>query len=95
MKSKFTDLEITGRIKPTPLVSIHYDNQTAIVITKNKTHNGKNKHIQLRHNGIKQLLKDGTISINYLNSKGNLLKKKLLLNTVQLKNKLQIFLQNH
>jgi len=33
-----------------------------IVIAKIKTYNGKNKHIQLRHNLAKQLLKSGTIS---------------------------------
>jgi len=41
-------------------------------VAKNKTFNGKNKHIQLRHNMVKQLLKDGTISIDYVKSKGNL-----------------------
>ena len=32
----------------------------------------KNKHIQLRHNVVKQLLKDGTISIDYVKSEVDL-----------------------
>ncbi|WVZ22914.1 hypothetical protein V8G54_001458 [Vigna mungo] len=42
--------------KPTPSVSIHCDYQSTIAIAKNKNYNGKNKHIQLRHNLVKQLL---------------------------------------
>ena len=41
-------------------------------MTKNKTFNGKNRHIQLRHNMVKQMLRDGTIFINYVKSEGNL-----------------------
>jgi len=39
-----------------------------IVVAKNKTYNGKNKYIQLRHNLIKQLLKSNN-SIEYVNLK--------------------------
>ena len=41
-------------MKPTPSVSIHCDSQSAIVVTKNKTYNGKNRHIQLKHNVVMQ-----------------------------------------
>ena len=44
------------------------DCQSVIAITKNKTCNGKNRLIQLRHNLVKQLLKRGTISIDYVKS---------------------------
>jgi len=54
-------------MKPTPSVLIHCDCQLAITIAKNKTYNEKNRHIQLRHNLVKQLLKRGTISIDYVN----------------------------
>jgi len=40
-------------MKPTPYVSIHYDCQSIIAIAKNKNYNGKNRHIQLRHNLVK------------------------------------------
>ena len=59
-------------MKPTPFVSIHCDCESAITIAKNKNYNGKNRHIQLRHNLVKQLLKSGTISIDYVKSEQNL-----------------------
>ena len=51
---------------------MHCDFQSAIAVAKNKTFNGKNRHIQLRHNVVKQLLKDGKIFIDYMKSEGNL-----------------------
>ena len=59
-------------MKLTPSISMYYDSQSVIVVAKNKTFNGKNKYIQLRHNVVKQLLKDGTIFIDYVKSEGNL-----------------------
>ena len=55
-------------MKPTPFVSMHCDCQSAIAIAKNKSYVGKNRHIQLKHNLVKQLLKSGTISIDYVKS---------------------------
>jgi len=84
MESEFVALEMAGSeaewmknflanillgMKPTLSVSIHCDCQSAIATAKSKTYNGKNKHIQLRHNLVKQLLKRGTISIYYVKSK--------------------------
>jgi len=59
-------------MKPTPSVSIHCNCQSAIAIAKNKTYNGKNRHIKLRHNLVKQLLKRETISIDYVKPDQNL-----------------------
>ena len=53
-------------------MSMHYDDQSTIVIAKNKTFNGKNRYVQLRHNVVNQLLKDEIISIGYVKSVGNL-----------------------
>ena len=53
-------------------MSIHCDCQAAISIIKNKTFNGKDKHIRLRHEVVKQLLKDGIISMDYVKSEVNL-----------------------
>ena len=87
MESEFVALEMAGSevewlknflsniplgMKPTPSVSMHCDCQLAIAIPKNKNYNGKNRHIQLRHNLVKQLLKSGTISIDYVKSERNL-----------------------
>jgi len=51
---------------------MHYVCQLTIAITKNKTYNRKNKHIQLRHNLIKQLLQRGKFSIDYVKSEPSL-----------------------
>jgi len=59
-------------MKPTSSISMHCDSESMIVVAKNKTFNGKNRHIQLRHNVVKQLLKDGTIFIDYVKLEGNL-----------------------
>ena len=87
MESEFIALELAGSeaewlrnflaniplgIKPTPSVSMHCDCQAAIAIAKNRAYNGKNRHIRLRHNVIKQLQKDGIISIDYVKSEVNL-----------------------
>ena len=76
------------RMQPTPSVSMHCDCQAAISIAKNKAFNGKNRHIRLRHEVVKQLLKDGIISIDYVKSEVNLaypltkpLGRKLILET--------------
>ena len=59
-------------MQPTPSVSMHCDCQAVISIAKNKAFNGKNRHIRLRHEVVKQLLKDGIISIDYVKSEVNL-----------------------
>jgi len=69
---KFFLAKIPLGMKPTTSVSIHCDCQSTIAITKNKNYNGKNRHIQLRHNLVKQLLKSGTISIDYVKLEWNL-----------------------
>ena len=75
-------------MQPTPLVSMHCDCQAAISIAKNKAFNRKNRRIRLRHEVVKQMLKDGIISIYYVKSEVNLayhltkpLRRKLILET--------------
>ena len=72
----------------TPSMFMHCDYQAAISITNNKAFNGKNRHIRLRHEVVKQLLEDGIISIDYVKSEANLvdpltkpLGRKLILET--------------
>ena len=87
MESEFVALEMAGSeaewirnflsdiplgTRPRPSVSMHCDCQSAIAIAKNKAFNGKSRHIRLRHNIVKQLLKDGIISIDYVKSERNL-----------------------
>ncbi|XP_071900903.1 uncharacterized protein [Coffea arabica] len=87
MESEFVALELTGteaewlrnflaNIPSTkdllPPVSIHCDCQAAIAIAKNKSYNCKSRHMRLRHDVVKQLLRDGIISIDYVKSELNL-----------------------
>ena len=86
MESEFIALESAGKetkwlknflsgiplgMQPTPLVLMHCDCQAATSIAKNKAFNGKNRHIRLRHEIVKQLSKDGIISIYYVKSEVN------------------------
>jgi len=59
-------------IKPTTSISMHCDCQATIAIAKNKSFNGKNWHIRLRYDVVKQLLKNKIISIDYVKSEINL-----------------------
>jgi hypothetical protein len=58
--------------KPITAVCIHCDNMAAIARAKNKIYNGTSRHIRRRHSTIKQLLKDGIISLDYVKSKENI-----------------------
>ncbi|XP_075108911.1 uncharacterized protein LOC142180744 [Nicotiana tabacum] len=55
-----------------PHVSMQSDCQAAIAIAKNKSYNCKSRHMKLRYDVIKQLLRDGIISIDYVKSEINL-----------------------
>ncbi|KAL0462711.1 UNVERIFIED_CONTAM: hypothetical protein Slati_0158700 [Sesamum latifolium] len=49
-------------------VSLHCDSQAAIGIAKNYAYNGKRRHIRIRHSAVKELLKNGIISLEYVRS---------------------------
>ena len=54
-------LDIPLWMIPTSLVSMCCDSQDAIAQVKSKMFNGKNMHIRLRHNIVRQLLETGVI----------------------------------
>ncbi|RVW75240.1 putative disease resistance RPP13-like protein 3 [Vitis vinifera] len=58
--------------RPASFVSMRCDSQAAIAKAKSKIFNGKNKHIRLRHNIMRQLLKIGVISLEFVRSELNL-----------------------
>ncbi|KAA0056672.1 ty1-copia retrotransposon protein [Cucumis melo var. makuwa] len=86
MESEFIVLELAGQeaewiknlLGDVPLwgtsvpVSIQCDSQAAICTAKNSVYNGKNRHIRLRHAVVKQLLKEGTIFLEFVRSEKNL-----------------------
>ncbi|KAK4409327.1 hypothetical protein Sango_0005700 [Sesamum angolense] len=53
-------------------VSIHCDSQAAIGIGKNYAYNGKRRYIRIRYDAVKELLKNGIISLKYVRSERNL-----------------------
>ncbi|GJX21492.1 retrovirus-related pol polyprotein from transposon TNT 1-94 [Tanacetum coccineum] len=53
-------------------VCIHCDSMVALCRAKNHIYNGKSRHIRRRHNTIKNLLRNGIISIDYIKSKENI-----------------------
>ncbi|GJT76306.1 ATP phosphoribosyltransferase 1, chloroplastic [Tanacetum coccineum] len=58
--------------KPVTAVCIHCDSMAALTRAKNHIYNGKSRHIRRRHNTIKDLLRNGIISIDYVKSKENI-----------------------
>ena len=58
--------------KPVPAICIHCDNQAALSRAHNFVYNGKSRHIRRRHNTVRQLLSNGTISIDYVRTNDNL-----------------------
>ena len=53
-------------------VSLHCDSQAAIGLAMNNVYNGKRRHICIRHSSIKELLKNGVISLEFVRSERNL-----------------------
>ncbi|KAL2230421.1 UNVERIFIED_CONTAM: hypothetical protein Sindi_1636500 [Sesamum indicum] len=86
MESEFIALELAGQeaewlknlLGVVPLwgstmpVSLHCDSRAAIRIIKNHVYNGKRRHIRIRHGAVKELLKNGIISLDYVRSERNL-----------------------
>ncbi|KAL0306952.1 UNVERIFIED_CONTAM: hypothetical protein Sradi_6112500 [Sesamum radiatum] len=86
MKSEFIALELAGQetewlrtlVGDMPMwgssvpVSQHFDSQATIEIGKNYAYNDKRRHIRIRHGFIKELLKNGMISLEYVRSERNL-----------------------
>lgn len=63
---------IPMRNKLVPATSLHNDSKSAIDKVYNKTYNNKFRHIRLRHNLLKRLLKQEVIAIDFMRSKNNL-----------------------
>ncbi|KAA0048146.1 Retrovirus-related Pol polyprotein from transposon TNT 1-94 [Cucumis melo var. makuwa] len=69
IKSLLRDLPLWGAFVPR---SIHYDSQAAVGIAKNSVYNGKRRHKCLRYEVVKQLLNEGTTSLEFVQSEKNL-----------------------
>lgn len=58
--------------RPIPSIPKYCDSVATLSKVNNVVYNGKSRHIGLRHNYVRQLIDDGTISIVYVKSCGNL-----------------------
>ena len=65
-------LDIKIYPKPMPPVSLHCDSQATLSRAYSNTYNGKSRHISLRHEYVRQLIKDGIITIMYVKTSKNL-----------------------
>ncbi|KAL0380945.1 UNVERIFIED_CONTAM: Retrovirus-related Pol polyprotein from transposon RE2 [Sesamum angustifolium] len=86
MKSEFIALELAdpeaewlkNLLRDVPLwgstiqVYLHCDSQAAIGIAMNYAYNGKMRHIRVKYGVVKELLRNGIISLNYVRSERNL-----------------------
>nr|GEZ51610.1 ATP phosphoribosyltransferase 1, chloroplastic [Tanacetum cinerariifolium] len=54
------------------VVCIHCESMAALTRAKNHIYNDKSRHIRRRHNTIKDMLRNGIISIDYVKSKENI-----------------------
>lgn len=58
--------------KPVSAICVYCDNMAAITRAKNQIYNGKSRHIRRRPKSIRDLLKNGVISIDYIKSNENI-----------------------
>ena len=69
LKNPLTDFPLWN--KPVPAISLHSDSRSVIDKISNKTYNGKSRHIRMRHNLLRQLLKR-VIAIDFVGLIDNL-----------------------
>jgi len=70
LKGLLTDIPL-WRKQSTP-ISLHCDSQAAIGVAHHSVSNGKKRHIRIRHGVVKQLLKYGVVSLEYVRYEKNL-----------------------
>ncbi|KAK9046340.1 hypothetical protein V6N11_052232 [Hibiscus sabdariffa] len=70
LKNLLAEIPLWGR--PTPPVSLLCDSQAAISIAKNQAYNGKKRHIRIRHESVRHLIRNGVLSLEYVRSERNL-----------------------
>ena len=65
-------IEIPLASKNVSKVSIHCDSQATLARAYSEVYNGKSRHISLRHEYVRKLIKDGIISLTFVRSSYNL-----------------------
>ena len=49
-------------------LTIYHDNTSAINISKNPVQHSRTKHIEIRHHFIRELVKDGTLTLKFIHT---------------------------
>ena len=65
-------LEISLTSKSVSSILIHYDSQATLAQAYNDIYKWKSRHISLRHDYVRKLIKDGIISLTFVKSSENL-----------------------
>ena len=65
-------LEISISTDEVSTISIHCDSQDTLARAYNDIYNGKSRHISLRHEYVRQLIRGGIISISCIKTSENL-----------------------
>ena len=65
-------LEISLISKSVSSILIHCDSQATLARAYSDIYNGKSRHISLRHDYVRKLIKDGIISLTFVKLSGNL-----------------------
>ncbi|XP_074283002.1 secreted RxLR effector protein 161-like [Silene latifolia] len=52
--------------KPLSPISIHCDNAATLSRAYNDVYNGKSRHIGVRHSYVRELIRDGVVSVNFV-----------------------------
>ena len=58
--------------KPMSPISIHCDSEATLARAYSQVYNGKSRHIGLRHSYVKNLIRDGVITVDFVRSSQNL-----------------------
>ncbi|KAH1082828.1 hypothetical protein J1N35_022589, partial [Gossypium stocksii] len=58
--------------KPVPLVSLLCDSQVTTCVANNQSYNGKKRHIRIRHESVRHLIKNKVLALEYMRSKRNI-----------------------
>jgi len=51
------------------IVTIYNDNQAAQEIARNPVHRARSKHIDVRHHFVRELIWEGKVKLEYMNTK--------------------------
>ena len=70
LRDLLLDLQIWP--KPSPSITLHCDSEATMSRALNKVYNGKSRHISIRHEYVREMLKNDVVSIVYVRTHENL-----------------------